>query len=547
MATYKIKGSQSKVTLTDNDFVAAGGEKQIYSKGGTAYCIYHDPRNAIPSGKIRELSQLATDSVIVPTAELLDGRNQHVGEVMKFVDDSYSPFPPNVKPMVLCQLFTNAFRRKQQIENHHVTGITNRLLNTVRHCHKHGAVLVDPNETNWLVRHDLHGVYLIDTSCIQTASYPGTAIKPAIRDWTVDHFDANTDWFSVAVVLGWLWVGIHPYLAFHPKWKGMSDEQAMVPRMKEHWSFFRKGTEFNRACRPLSEIPDTLYDWLRTILDGGQRCEGPIDCGTPSAFVSVVHKPSAPVSSATVELKSWRKYEAYEGVTTTTPQLAIPVRAWSESGNLHLENMKTKQEIPISCRSTAVFVTGETIYSVGQTAVSEVVFNEPNGTVRATVRKVGSIADLPTTRTYPGCVIQNLLGKYLLSVFPEPGRCVQRQIPELVGWQILDAKYESGVLAIAAEQSGHYQMLLRKMDFDNGADATTQISTRPGDVNFAVTVPSGIAAIMLPDGNLLITSNKPTSTKTRLIPFPEPDMQLSQVDNRIVGTLGDAVYNIILK
>jgi hypothetical protein len=547
VATYKIKGSQAKVTLTDNDFVARGGEKQLFAKCGTAYCIYHDSRNAIPPGKIRELSQLATDEVVVPTAELLDARNQHVGEVMKFVDDSYSPFPPNVKPMVLCQLFTNAFRRKQKIENHHITEVSNRLLSITRHCHNKGAVLVDPNETNWLVRHDLRGVYLIDTSCIQTASYPGTAIKPAIRDWTVNHFDVYTDWFSVAVVLGWLWVGIHPYLAFHPKWKGIPDDQALIPRMKEHWSFFRQGTEFNRACRPIDEIPTALRDWLHETLDGGMRCEGPLDCGRPSIQVSVVQKPSAPISSATVELKLCRKYEDYEGVMTATPQLAVPVRAWNQDGNLHLENLRAKQEIPISCRSTAVFLSGDTIYSVGQTTVSEIVFNEPNGTVRATVRKVGSIADLPTTRTYQGCVIQNLLGKYLLSIFPEPGRCVQRQIPELIGWQILDAKYESGVLVIAAEQSGNYQMLMRKFDFEAGADTTTQISTKPGDVNFAVTVPSGIAAVMLPDGNLLITSNKPTHTKTKLVKFPEPDMELLHIDNRIVGVLGDMMYDIILK
>lgn len=559
MPTYYVRGSKAKVVLEDRDFIAAGGEKKVYAKGGTAYCVYHEPAAAIPAAKIRELAALSSDSVVVPTAELLDANKQHVGEVMAFVADSYSPFPPNAKPMVLCQLITNAFRRKQKVENRHIADVTNRILDITRYCHSKGAVLVDPNDANWLVRHDLGEVYLIDTSCIQTASYPGTAIKPAIRDWTVSHFDQNTDWFSIAVVLGWLWVGIHPYMAEHPRWKGFTSAQALEPRVRENWSFFRSGTEFNRACRPIADVPTALRDWLRAVLDEGQRCPGPTNCGTPAPTAVRVVVPAA--SSHRIELKELETFAADvrtvfgqyvttdsnypDAVIATTPRFAMPVAAQQERSELQLYDYQTGLRIPLSAHTSGVFLHGNRIYVAGQTTVSEVVFNElTSGEIRATLRRAGSIADLPTTRAFPGCVIQNLLGKYLLSRFPESGKCLQRQLPELAGWQILDASCISNVLVVAAEQGGDHLMLMYRFADDNNYDCTP-IAHEHGDVNFAVT-DRGITAAMLPNGNLRLCHSRMGSISVQELPFPEPDMALFARDSRIVGALGKSVYAVNL-
>jgi hypothetical protein len=202
------------------------------------------------------------------------------------------------------------------------------------------------------------------------------------------------------------------------------------------------------------------------------------------------------------------------------------------------------QVIEISHRAKRVFVSGNRAYAVGTTAVSEVVFNELNGQIRATVRKVGSIADLPTTRTYPGCVVQNLLGHYLVSVFPDEGQCRQHQLPELAGWQILGAKYEQGVLVVSAEQHGDYRLWLYRLDGPNRE--AHEISRQLGDVNFAVTE-RGIAAIMEPGGTLRICSTRLGSTNVRRIPFPEPDAQLFARDHKIVCAIGAKLYDVVLK
>jgi len=557
MPTYYIKGGTSKVSLTDRDFVAKGGEKSVFAKGGTAYCVYHDPSAAIPAGKIRELADVNHPGVVVPTAELLDAKKRHCGEVMKFADDSYAPKSPDVKPLVLCQLFTNAFRRKQGVDVSDVVSVTDSIIDVVRHCHSKQVVLVDPNETNWLVKHDLKSVYLIDTSCVQTKGYPGTAIKPAIRDYSSTSFTAESDWYSIAVVLGWLWTGIHPYLAFHPKWKHMDANAAMVPRMKEHWSFFRDGTEFNRACRPIAQMPATLRSWMEAVLDQGKRLPAPDHCGAPLAVVAVT--PVTPSQSMAVQLNELIAFRSdvcavYGDFTTTneqygdaaivfTPRGNVPIAVRTKNGRLHLADTRTGKDLPITCEAKRVLEVDGRAYSVGASSVAEVRFNEVNGEIRATVWKVGSIADLPTTRTFTGCVIQNLLGKYLLSTFPEAGECVQYQLPELEGWQILDAQYQRGVFVVSAEQSGKYQM--RMYRFKGASTDSTVISDQIGDVNFAVT-DRGIVAIMEPNGTLRVCSNRTGSDKIRQLQFPEPDMQLFAQDNKIVGSLGKHVYDIVL-
>lgn len=558
MATYYIKGSTSPVRLTDKEFVARGGEKSVYARGGTAYCVYHDRRDAIPAAKIAELAAIGHPSIVVPTAELMDGRRRRCGETMPFVDRSHSPANPNVKPLVLCQLFTNAFRRKHGVTDEHVVRITDAMLEAARACHAAGVVMVDPNEANWLVDRSLESVYLIDTACMQTRGFPGTAIKPAIRDHTRNGFDQSTDHFSLAVVLAWLWVGVHPYLAFHPDWKHMDANAAMRPRMERRCSFFRPGTEFNRACRPVEAIPDSLRMWLKAELENGARIQPPNICGEPLAVAAqvVAVLPSKAKADA-VRLELILKAEADivgvygdeiiashdpRGVVVFTPVLGKPVRVMSVDGTLSLTLATTGEPIPLSVKANAVFESGGRAYTVGDTEIGEIRFNEVNGGVRATVQRVGTVADLPTTRTWPGCVVQNLLGKYLVSVFPDSGLCLQYQLPGLEGWQILDAKYEKGVLGVCAESGGRYKMLACR--FALGDQDCLPIADEVGDVNLAVT-DRGVCAMLDPGGEMRLFSNRVGDVRMERLAFPAPDATLLSRGHKVVAAVGPRLYDIV--
>lgn len=551
MPVYYVKGSGTKVTLTDKNFVARGGEKSVYHIGGTAYCVYHDPKNAIPAGKITELASLTMPEIVRPTAELLDANQKHCGETMPFVTDSVAPNDSSVAPVVLCHLFTNSFRKRHGVTEKHITKITDAMLAVTRHCHQHGVVLVDPNETNWLVKSSLDDVFLIDTSCVQTASYPGTAIKPAIHDWNAGrHFTPQSDYFSLAVVLGWLWVGVHPYMTYHPKWEGtkLDPAQVLEQRMRKNCSFFDPETELNRACRRLEDIPSGLRDWLKAVLQDGKRLPPPNTCGeavvvlqTAAAVVSsnsyVTITELARFASDIVRVFGSEVSHKLGEVVVHTPLRNTVVRAAALKGML--------DGVPeITCRAKAVIESHGRLLVVADDSVSEIVFNEFSTTkLRATIRYVGSIADVPTTRVFRGCVLQSLLGRYLLSIFPEPGQCRQHQLRELEGWQVLDAGYESGVLLVMAESGGQYR--LWRYRFDGEKSDSVVLSDQFGDVNFAVT-DNGVCAILLPNGDLLACRSKSGVAGEKRVVFPSPDMLLFARGAHIVGAVGPVLYKVSL-
>lgn len=565
MPKYYVKGSGAAVELTDKDFVARGGEKSVFAKGGTAYCVYHDPAAAIPPGKIAELTVLDRPEVVRPVAELLDGRKRHCGETMAFVTDSFAPSDPNIRPLVLCQLFTNAFRRKHAVTNEHVVKISDSLLSVATYCNAKGIVLVDPNETNWLVHQNMGSVFLIDTSCCQTPSFPGTAIKLAVRDWSSPTFTSESDRFSVAVVLAWLWAGIHPYLAFHPDWKHMDANTAMEPRMRKHASFFDPKTEFNRACRPLGDIPDGLRSWLRAVLHEAKRPPFPLSVGDSVVIATIVQQPAA-ASTGDVTVEMIAKYtgdivgvfgewvavvggkanEQHEIPPTWlvgyTPLRTTPIAFSADNRMLKLVNLKTGDPVSVTCCASSVFESDGRIYAVGSGSVSEVAFNELATSTRATLRHVGSVAELPTTRIFPGCVIQNLLGKYLVSVFPESGKCQQFQLPELVGWQILGAKYQRGILVVMAESGGAYAQWVYVLE--HPVVMGHMISDQLGDVNFCVTE-AGVCVLMEPDGTLRAFRKSPSVCKRAACPVP--DALLFARGPTVLAADGRMLYKLSMK
>jgi len=539
---YYIKGSGKRVSLTDKNFVAKGGEASVYAVGGTAYRVYHDPTKAIDAQKIKELSALDIPEIVRPVSELLDSRKHRCGETMPFVKNAY----------VLCQLFTNSFRRKNKITNEHVVDISDAMLRVVPHCHTQGVMLVDPNETNWLVPHSLDTVRLIDTSCCQTPSFPGTAIKLAIQDVHTKGFTPESDYFSLAVVLGWLWVGIHPYLAFNRAWTGMDANAAMIPRMKANISFFDPQTEFNRACRPLEEIPASLSAWLYAVLSEGKRIPPPLHVGDAVASVVIAVSPVSTSAITVVELETAAGdiMGVFGDAVCVEPEVVIgytPLKNTAVTARIVNGTLSLSTNIPIefSCQAEHLFECDSRIYVVSSGSVSEVVFNElGNGSIRATVNRVGAVADIPTTKTYPGCVVQNLLGRYLLSIFPESGKCIQHQLRDLDGWQILGAKYERGVFCAMAESGGKYKLVVYRM---NGADSLSGevLSSEFCDVNFAVTS-HGVCALLDHSGTLHAFRNKPGTPVKEIKQFPNPDMQLFSRGAHIVGALGKALYRVSL-
>lgn len=197
---YTVKGKNT-VDLDNKNFLAQGGEGSVYVISKTAYKIYNDPKKMLPIGKIQELSALTAKNIIKPENIILDNKNHEIGYTMRFVDDTYS----------LCQLFTKAFRQRNNLDHDTMFKLIQSLQNIVKHVHEKKILIVDCNELNFLASKDFKDIYAIDVDSYQTPNYPATAIMDSIRDRHTKVFNEGSDWFSFAILAFQMFIGIHPF------------------------------------------------------------------------------------------------------------------------------------------------------------------------------------------------------------------------------------------------------------------------------------------------------------------------------------------------
>jgi len=70
---------KGQVRFSQNDFIAKGGEGEVYGQGRTIYKIYINPLKMIPEAKIRELQEIDHHDVLKPQDILLDAQNKPIG------------------------------------------------------------------------------------------------------------------------------------------------------------------------------------------------------------------------------------------------------------------------------------------------------------------------------------------------------------------------------------------------------------------------------------------------------------------------------------
>ena len=61
-------------------------------------------------------------------------------------------------------------------------------------------------------------------------------------------------------------------------------------------------------------------------------------------------------------------------------------------------------------------------------------------------------------------VYQNLLGEAHVSMFPVSGTTMQSMVPELNGYQVIDARYDRGVLMVVGARDGRYDRMVFRFD-----------------------------------------------------------------------------------
>lgn len=522
---------QGKVTLDDSNYKAGGGEGAVYIKGDTAFKIYHDAGKMLPIAKIGELSVLSgISNIITPDEVIYDQKGVSVGYTMKYVKDCE----------FLCKIFTKSFRDNMGVTPNDAIDLVKSMQDTLNEIHAKNVIVGDYNEMNFLLDKSLKIPYHIDVDSWQTPSYKCTAIMPTVQDMTrpMGYFDENTDWYSWAVVTFQILIGIHPYKGRHPNYKAKD----FTERVKKNISVFNSDVEIPTNCQNFSVIPKIQLDWYKEVFEKGYRGVPP-QIGLVSLLIPTVAK----------IIKSSDAFEVSEYFTTTDKigkifnfkenlyiftkggfidfQTGIkkdvpgiiglcevlnenPVIVKKDNEHVIFEDYDGKEIGRIA--SSGGFFSNGACYVVNNGSLIENRF-ERLGKVQHISRPCDRVSPYSST-IHDGLITQDGIGKISLVIPYSVGHSINIRIPEMDGYNILDAKYESNNAILICEKSGTYYrfMLTFNKDFKS-------YSVRKDDnidyheVNFVV-LPNGVVINAYSDEKIELFQVASSQTKEVIKP-----------------------------
>jgi len=462
-----IKGKTKPISLDSADFLAAGGEGKIYVKGNTVYKVCENISKMIPEGKFTELSMITDPHVIKPEEILVDTHNNNCGYTMKYLKDTNT----------LCQLFTKAFRLRNNIKPETMLDLVRQMQKTIHSIHNQDILIVDMNEFNFLVDNKFKDVYFIDVNSYQTPHYPAMAIMDSIRDRHNSKFSKGTDWFSFGIISFQMFIGIHPFKGKHP---GFTDLDA---RMQNNISVFDKDVKYPvAACQPFSVMPDSYLQWFKAIFNKGERLAPPTDL---IATIHVVTPTVKLVGGKVLAIDKLREfpsdlmgyyYSSGREVFVTQKKIYVdkleyenphgkvnigftktntPIAAWIDGENVKLKNISTNVDINFTCAANKIMDFDGRLYVQNGMNIIEIQFTEMKDRVLASSHIVANVLE-QSTKFFSGVIVQNLFDAYYVSIFPQSKQCRQLAIRELDGLRVIDAKYEGKILMMVAVDKGQY-------------------------------------------------------------------------------------------
>jgi serine/threonine protein kinase len=550
------------VNLSKNTFVASGGEGEVYAKGDTAYKIYKKPEKMIHVAKIQELSVIKEPKVIRPLTVLLNSRNKPVGYTMRYIEDTHS----------LCQLFTKSFKDRHNLTPNIILKLVRDMQNTIKKIHDNKILIVDLNEMNFLIDKNFREVYFIDVDSYQTPSYPATAIMESIRDRQNKTFDKNTDWFSFAIVSFQLFIGIHPFKGKHIQTKNYPFDD----RMRDNISVFNSNIKIPKLCPPLDIIPDVYRDWYFKVFEEGLRCPPPFDL---HATINVVHKIKKIVGDDIFNINEIATYDStitffysdcasdvvkLEDGTIIVNKQKFPNKSdsfisFTEKFNYFIESRvdkgklvhKNLSKVP-DCQDSLIYPRETMTYkgrllSLSEGNVLEFDFMEMRSSILPSPKVVGNVLD-KSSKMYDGIVIQNLLGTYYASIFPNKEECYQVKLEDLTNLKIVDAKFDSCVImVISSDSKGVYSKHIYSLDKEFRLINTRTVNNISIiNLNF-VTLDNGVVAHINDKENLeLFTANKPNIKEIESNAISS-DMALTKRGTKVLFYKGKSLYSLEMK
>lgn len=564
------------VTLRPSDHVATGGEGSIYRLGDKVVKVYLDPekmrKRGIPE-KIKILSCLQHPYVVAPIGLATSESGEVLGYYMPYVED-----PPVGYP--LSRVFTTEFWKTEGFGVDQASKLVDRMRDTVSFVHANGAVLVDPNELNWLavsVKADPQP-RIVDVDSWAIGRWPATAIMPSIRDWHSPSFDARTDWFAWAIVTFQVYTGIHPY-------KGTLDgyeRRDMERRMKEHASVFTAGVRLNHAVRDFVCIPARLLGWYEAVFQHGERSSppSPFDVGKAASaaarilrtvtlgktgmlvFDKIVGYMNDPVirlfpcgvallsSGSLIDLQIKRKIAddqsiRCEVVKTDRGWLVGTVESGIAQFSYIAESDFCNKPLPFRCQAYRLLGYANRLFMVTDAGLTEAQFTFLGKPIVSAGQSWGIMVN--ATKWFAGIGVMDVTGaKFVIAPFGDAS-VAQVRVRELDDIQIVSAKAGNHFIAlIGVDRNGDYRKIELTFDKDYRTyTAWTGIADSP-DLNVAI-LPKGVCATIVKDGELDIFV--PTTGKMTKVADDDiaTDMLLSNWGDRVMYTHNGDLWSVRMK
>lgn len=560
------------LTLKQNDYLATGGEGTVYRVDGMVIKIYTDPDKMIRDDiarKIKNLSSFIHPYISVPRG-LVFSASKPIGFYMPFADGE-----------PLSRVFTNDFRKREGFGDSDAVKLVDRMRDVVKFAHDRGAILVDPNEFNWLAYlkgNDKPQPRIIDVDSWVVGKMPATvAIMPSIRDWHTKGFNQLSDWFSWGVVTFQIFAGIHPY-------KGTLDsftQSNLEERMKAKASIFSKGIRLNRAVRDFSCIPKGLLNWYEEIFQTDKRSMPPasFDIGVAKAAITRVVKvitasgslvfdkiyskvgdqtthiwPCGVALLESGELVELRLKRVIGKLNSSAGEVIKSDRGWliadwfSDQVNYTYvdESSLQSEALTLKIKSYHLLRSENRLFAVTDRGLTEIFFKVlADKPIIAVGQTWGAMIN--STKWFDGVGIQDAMGAMYVIVPFSDKSCTQLRVPELDGLKTVSAKAGNRyVVIMAADKKGEYHKLELVMNKEYTSYQISRSVVDSPDLNVAL-LPKGVGAAIVDDGELMIFV--PTSGTINKVhdKYITTDISLANWDDRVMYIRKGEIWSVRMK
>lgn len=573
--TIKVElEGRGPLTLRPADYKATGGEGSVYQVAGTSIKIYTDPQKMQRDGmveKVKLLKPLGSPFVMAPQGVVKDTQGRAIGLYMPFAEGE--PMP---------RVFTNAFRSRENFGDQQAVQLSARMHDTFKFAHSHKAIMVDPNEMNWIA--DLTAKNgpeprAIDVDSWAIGRFGASVVMPSIRDVHSKAFTELTDWFSWGVVTFQIFTGIHPYRGMLDGYKPIE----MVRRMQDNASVFHKGVGLNLAVRDFNKIPGPLLGWYKATFEKGERAIPPSPLETGATVATPATRVLRVVTTASGNLV----FEKLFGVTGDPVHRVWPcgvvltvfgslfdlaskrkIGTLGSSGGevvkildswLIADRVQDKlvytfvdgrtlvqQNLPSALRGHGFMRFENRLFVITDTELVEL------NVIQATRPILGidqrtAILSPKATKWFDGIGIQEAMGATFMVLPFGDKSCLSVRIRELDGLRPVAAKAGNRFATVVVlDKTGSY----RKFEFMFAADYSKYTVWEGGTDNSELNIsilPKGVCATVVNDGELVIFVPRNGTINRVSDKAIATDMALSNWEDTVVYVQNGAVWTLKMK